>query len=79
MNVNGDLTPPTAANALRSEYNQNLLDNAQYVIANPCYTYDSETNNLMGKEQDFLNYTVRLDLDELMSRIKTNIDEDKDA
>ena len=31
------------------------------------------------KEQDFLNYTVRLDLDELMSRIKTNIDEDKDA
>jgi len=48
MNVNGDLTPPTAANALRSEYNQNLLDNAQYVIANPCYTYDSETNTLMG-------------------------------
>jgi putative aldouronate transport system substrate-binding protein len=48
MNVNGDLTPPTAATPLRAEYAQNLLDNAQYVIANPCYTYDSETNNLMG-------------------------------
>ncbi len=31
------------------------------------------------KEQDFLNYTVRLDLDELVSRIKNNIDEDKDV
>ena len=48
MNVNGDLTPPTAATPLRSEYNQNLLDNAKYVIANPCLTFDSETNNLMG-------------------------------
>ncbi len=48
MNVNGDLTPAAAATNLRAEYNQNLLDNAQYVIANPCYTYDSETNNLMG-------------------------------
>jgi len=28
------------------------------------------------KEQDFLNYTVRLDLDELVSRIKNNIDEE---
>ena len=48
MNVNGDLTPPAAGTILRDEYNQNLLDNAQYVIGNPCYTYDSETNNLMG-------------------------------
>jgi len=48
MNVNGDLTPPTAATLLRSEYNQNLIDNAKYVIANPCLTFDSETNNLMG-------------------------------
>ncbi len=48
MNVNGDLTPATAATQLRSEYNQNLLDNAQYVIANPCLTLESETNNLMG-------------------------------
>ena len=48
MNVNGDLTPATAATPLRAEYNQNLLDNAQYVISNPCYTFDSETNNLMG-------------------------------
>ncbi len=48
MNVNGDLTPATAQTPLRAEYNQNLLDNAQYVIANPCYTFDSETNNLMG-------------------------------
>ena len=48
MNVNGDLTPATAATPLRAEYAQNLLDNAQYVISNPCYTYDSETNNLMG-------------------------------
>ncbi len=48
MNVTGDLTPKTAQTPLRSEYNQNLVDNAQYVIANPCYTYDSETNNLMG-------------------------------
>ncbi len=48
MNVNGDLTPAAAATNLRAEYNQNLLDNAQYVISNPCYTFDSETNNLMG-------------------------------
>ena len=41
-------TPPTAATPLRAEYSQNLVDNAQYVIGNPCYTYDSETNNLMG-------------------------------
>ena len=48
MNVNGDLTPPTAATPLRAWYAQNLIDNAQYVIANPCLTLDSETNNLMG-------------------------------
>jgi len=48
MNVNGDLTPPTAATLLRAEYNKNLEDNAQYVIANPCLTFESETNNLMG-------------------------------
>ena len=48
MNVNGDLTPAAAGTLLRDEYNQNLLDNAQYVIGNPCYTFDSETNNLMG-------------------------------
>ena len=48
MNVNGDLTPATAQTTLRAWYNQNLIDNAQYVIANPCYTLDSETNNLMG-------------------------------
>ena len=48
MNVNGDLTPKTAQNLLRTWYNQNLIDNAQYVIANPCLTLDSETNTLMG-------------------------------
>jgi putative aldouronate transport system substrate-binding protein len=48
MNVNGDLTPAGAGSILRDEYNQNLLDNAKYVIGNPCYTYDSETNVLMG-------------------------------
>jgi len=48
MNVNGDLTPPTAQTILRSWYNQNLIDNAKYVISNPCLTLDSETNNLMG-------------------------------
>ena len=48
MNVNGDLTPATAATPLRAWYAQNLIDNAQYVIANPCLTLDSETNNLMG-------------------------------
>ena len=48
MNVNGDLTPATAATPLRAWYAQNLIDNAQYVIANPCLTFDSETNNLMG-------------------------------
>ena len=48
MNVNGDLTPPTAATPLRAWYAQNLIDNAQYVITNPCLTLDSETNNLMG-------------------------------
>ena len=49
MNVNGDLTPATAATTLRAWYNQNLIDNAQYVIADPCLTLDSETNTLMGK------------------------------
>ncbi len=48
MNVNGDLTPPTAQTLLRKQYNQNLLDNAKYVISNPCLTFDSETNTLMG-------------------------------
>ena len=48
MNVNGDLTPPTAATTLRTWYNDNLLNNAKYVIANPCLTLDSETNVLMG-------------------------------
>ena len=48
MNVNGDLTPPTAATKLRAWYNQNLIDNAQYVISDPCLTLDSETNTLMG-------------------------------
>ncbi len=31
------------------------------------------------KEQEFLNYTVRLDLDELMKRINENVSGDKDA
>ncbi len=48
MNVNGDLTPPTAQTLLRSWYNKNLAENAQYVISNPCLTLDSETNTLMG-------------------------------
>jgi putative aldouronate transport system substrate-binding protein len=48
MNVNGDLTPATAQTPLRNEYNQNLVDNAQYVIANPCLTLESEENNLNG-------------------------------
>ena len=48
MNVNGDLTPATAQTQLRAQYNQNLIDNAKYVIANPCLTLDSETNTLMG-------------------------------
>ncbi len=48
MNVNGDLTPSTAQTGLRAVYNQNLIDNAKYVISNPCLTLDSETNVLMG-------------------------------
>ncbi|MBQ9196361.1 MAG: hypothetical protein IJ157_03875 [Clostridia bacterium] len=48
MNVNGDLTPPTAQTKLRAWYNNNLIENAKYVIANPCLTLDSETNTLMG-------------------------------
>ena len=48
MNVNGDLTPAGEASILNVEYNQNLVDNAKYVIANPCLTLESETNNLMG-------------------------------
>jgi putative aldouronate transport system substrate-binding protein len=48
MNVNGDLTPATASTPLRDEYNKNLVDNAKYVIANPCLTLESVTNNLMG-------------------------------
>ena len=48
MNVNGSLVPPTAQTQLRKEYAENLIENAQYVIANPCLTLDSETNTLMG-------------------------------
>ncbi|MBQ7488022.1 MAG: extracellular solute-binding protein [Clostridia bacterium] len=48
MTVNGDLTPSTAQNPLRKWYSKNLIDNAQYVISNPCLTFDSETNTLMG-------------------------------
>ena len=48
MNVNGDLTPPAPQTLLRAEYNQNLVDNVQYVISNPCYAFDSETNTMMG-------------------------------
>ncbi len=54
-NVNGDLTPPTAPTILRSQYNENLTANAQYVISNPCYTLDSEENNLNGAA---LNQTI---------------------
>ncbi len=48
MNVNGDLTPAGVATPLRAEYNQNLIDNAKYVIANPCLTLDSEEATLSG-------------------------------
>ena len=48
MNVNGDLTPAAKGTILRDEYNKELLKNSNYVIANPCLTYDSETNTLMG-------------------------------
>ena len=48
MNVNGDLTPPVKQTALRAEYNQNLIDNAKYVIANPCLTLDSPTFTTTG-------------------------------
>ena len=48
MNVNGDLTPETAQTILRSWYNNNLVENAKYVISNPCLTLYSETNVLMG-------------------------------
>ena len=48
MNVNGDLTPPVKQTALRTEYNQNLIDNAKYVIANPCLTLDSPTFTTKG-------------------------------
>ena len=48
MNVNGDLTPSVKQTALRAEYNQNLIDNAKYVIANPCLTLDSPTFTTTG-------------------------------
>ena len=48
MNVHGDLSPEAASTPLRAWYNQNLIDNAQYVISNPCFTLESETNVLMG-------------------------------
>ena len=48
MNVNGDLTPAVKQTALRTEYNQNLIDNAKYVIANPCLTLDSPAFNTKG-------------------------------
>ena len=46
--MNGDLTPATEQTILRAWYNDNLANNAKYVIANPCLTLDSETNNLSG-------------------------------
>lgn len=74
MNVHGDLSPKAATTILRSWYDQNLIDNAQYVIANPCYTLDSATNVLMGTT---INQTVedaqvqyiagKIDLDGLLA------------
>ena len=55
MNVHGDLSPKAASTILRNWYNNNLIENAQYVISNPCYTLDSETNVLMGAT---INQTV---------------------
>ncbi|MBQ4452009.1 MAG: extracellular solute-binding protein [Clostridia bacterium] len=48
MNVHGDLSPAGKTTILRSWYDQNLIDNAQYVISNPCFTLDSATNVLLG-------------------------------
>ena len=66
MQVNGGLMPKPYYPILRQEYAQNLLDNAQYVIGNPCYTYDSETNTLMGA-------TLNTDLEDAQVKYIANI------
>ena len=78
MNVNGNLTPAVAGSALRDEYQLNLLENAKYVIGNPCLTYDSETNVLMGTtlNQDIEDAQVKyisniIDKDELLAAYDT--------
>ncbi len=48
MNVSGGQAASTSQSALREWYNQNLIDNAQYVISNPALTLDSETYNAVG-------------------------------
>jgi len=48
MNVHGDLSPAAKGTILRDWYNKNLIDNAQYVIADPCLTLESQTNILQG-------------------------------
>ena len=78
MNVNGNLTPAIAGTILRNEYAQNLLDNAQYVIGNPCLTYDSDTATMMGTtlSQDIEDAQVKyisniIDKDELLAAYDT--------
>ena len=55
MDVAGNFSPATAHTPLRDEYAEILLNNGQYVISNPCYTLDSQTNVLVGST---INTTV---------------------
>ena len=74
MGVNGDLAPAETQSPLREWYNQNLLDNGKYVIANPCLTLDSNTSNEIGATLDYdieaaqiMYITGQIDLDGLRS------------
>lgn len=52
MGTCGDLLLPTAHSALRDEYAANNNYYAQYVVANPCLTYLSDTYTAFGSTLD---------------------------
>ena len=54
MNVNGDLTPTIKLSELRKLYNSILADAQGYCVANPCFTYVSETSTMFGAQLNTL-------------------------
>jgi putative aldouronate transport system substrate-binding protein len=54
MGVNGDLTSPMKLTPLRELYNKILVDWPGYAVANPCFTYVSETSTMFGAQLNTL-------------------------